>query len=79
MVSGKEEDSLTARIIELISNEPQTLVSLISHTHSTSAKVSWICQNLRSQGVIDLDREGIFIYQKYAQNLLGKIRPPQPL
>ncbi|KAI9133386.1 hypothetical protein ON05_008765 [Acaryochloris sp. CCMEE 5410] len=60
MVSGKEEDSLTARIIELISNEPQTLVSLISHTHSTSAKVSWICQNLRSQGVIDLDREGIF-------------------
>lgn len=60
MVSAKEEDSLTARIIELISHEPQTLVSLIDQTHSTSGKVSWICQNLRGKGIIDLDREGLF-------------------
>lgn len=69
MVSAKEEDSLTARIIELISNEPQTLVSLIDQTHSTSGKVSWICQNLRGKGIIDLDREGLFYLSEVSPDI----------
>ncbi len=69
MVSAKEEDSLTARIIELISNEPQTLVSLIDQTHSTSGRVSWICQNLRGKGIIDLDREGLFYLSEVSPDI----------
>ncbi|QUY43603.1 hypothetical protein HRE53_17855 [Acaryochloris sp. 'Moss Beach'] len=77
MVSAKEEDSLTARIIELISHKPQTLVSLIGQTHSTSGKVSWICQNLRGKGIIDLDRDGVFYLSEVSPDASGQNGVPQ--
>lgn len=77
MVSAKEEDSLTMQILDLISHEPQTLISLIHHTNSTSAKVSWICQNLRGKGLIDMDQEGVFyIAETVSPDVSGPNRDP---
>lgn len=60
METKKKEDLLEVKILEYIASEPQTLKSLIDLTKSTSATVSWICQNLRGKGIIILNNEGYF-------------------
>ncbi|WP_299405198.1 hypothetical protein [Acaryochloris sp. IP29b_bin.148] len=55
-----QEEELTVQILDCIADKPQTLKSLIGLTHSNSATVSWICQNLRGKGIIVLNQEGYF-------------------
>jgi|GEM_PF-3209799 len=60
MISKKEQASIESQIIKCIAKAPQSLQSLIVQTQSTSAKTSWICQNLRGKGIIILNNEGLF-------------------
>lgn len=81
----REKDWLEAQIVEYIASRPQSLSSLIDLTKSTSAKVSWMCQNLRSKRIIVLNDEGLFCSLEpvstasSASNHLQEIRAEQSL
>lgn len=75
VMDSKQKDLLETQIIELIAVEPQTLTSLVNLTQATSAQVSWICQNLRGQGIIDLNDDGLFCSSDPVKSVPAVIHP----